>query len=61
MPAMKTPRARAIPGFPNRGESITANRIKTMFKIIGLKAVAQKCFFVLSIAPQKAVRDIKRR
>ena len=61
MPAIKTPRAKAMPGFSNRGDNIAAKRIKTTFKIIGLNAVAQKCFLVFNTAPHRAVREIKRR
>ena len=61
MPAIKTPRAKAMPGFSNRGDNIAAKRIKTTFKIMGLNAVAQKCFLVFNTAPHRAVREIKRR
>ena len=61
MPAIKTPRANAFPGFSNLGAIYTAKRIRTMFKMIGLKAVAQKCLLVFKTAPHKAVKEMKRR
>ena len=61
IPATKTPIASARPGLSKLGANKTADRIKTIFNMTGLNAVAQKCFFVFKTAPHHAVSDMKKR
>jgi len=60
-PAINTAIANTRPGLVEPGAINPAAMIKTIFKITGLKAVAQKCFFVFRIAPAKAVSEINNK
>ena len=60
-PAINTAIANTRPGLVEPGAINPAAMIKTIFKITGLNAVAQKCFFVFRIAPAKAVSEINNK
>jgi len=59
-PAINTATANIRPGLFELGAIKPAAMINTIFKITGLKAVAQKCFFVFRTAPAKAVSEINK-